>query len=309
MAPPRPGFFRDAGQAGPACRKGSAMDGIDRGRSGLPPKAGVGYKPRHLEEILASPGPVAWVEIHAENYMADGGPGIAGLKRLAARFPVSCHGVGLSIGSEGRLDAEHLARLAHLVSWLDPASVSEHLAWSGHGGDYLSDLLPLPYDEATLGRVSDHIDEAQERLGRRILLENPSHYLAFSSSTMAEIEFLGAVAAHTGCGLLLDVANVHVSAVNGACSAEAYLDAFPMALVGEIHLAGHEAEADDDGAPLLIDAHNNPVPEPVWALFARALARSGPLPVLVEWDNDVPEWLALAAEAVRADALLAACHE
>ncbi len=284
------------------------MDGMDRGWSGLPPKAGVGYKSRHLEHILASPGPVAWVEIHAENYMVDGGPAIAGLKRLAAHFPVSCHGVGLSIGSEGPLDAEHLDRLAHLVSWLDPASVSEHLAWSSHGGGYLADLLPLPYDEATLARVADHIDEVQERLGRRILLENPSNYLGFSASTMAEVEFLGAVAARTGCGLLLDVNNVHVSEVNGACEAEAYLDAFPLALVGEIHLAGHEAELDENGGRLLIDAHNNPVAGPVWALYAGVLARSGPLPTLIEWDNDVPEWPVLAAEAERADTMLAGCH-
>ena len=284
------------------------MDGMDRGWSGLPPKAGVGYKPRHLEDILAAPGPVAWVEIHAENYMVDGGPAIAGLRRIAERFPVSCHGVGLSIGSEGPLDAEHLGRLARLVSWLDPACVSEHLAWSGHGGGYLADLLPLPCDEATLARVSDHIDEVQERLGRRILLENPSNYLGFSSSTMAEVEFLGAVAARTGCGLLLDVNNVHVSAVNGAYGAEAYLDAFPLALVGEIHLAGHEIEADESGGPLLIDAHNNPVADAVWTLYARVLARSGPLPTLIEWDNDVPAWPVLAAEAARADAVLAKCR-
>ena len=284
------------------------MDGMDRRRGGLPPRAGVGYKPRHLEDLLASPGPVSWVEIHAENYMVDGGPGIAGLRRLAERFPVSGHGVGLSIGSEGRLDAEHLGRLAHLVSWLRPASVSEHLAWSGHGGGYLADLLPLPCDEATLGRVSDHIDEVQERLRRPILLENPSNYLSFSSSSMDEVEFLGAVAARTGCGLLLDVNNVHVSAVNGAYGAEAYLDAFPMDLVGEIHLAGHEVEADEGGGPLLIDAHNNPVADPVWSLFARVLARLGPLPTLIEWDNDVPEWPVLAAEAACADAMLADCH-
>ena len=284
------------------------MDGMDRGWTGLPRRAGVGCKLRHLEDLLASPGPVSWVEIHAENYMADGGPRIAALKRLAERFPVSCHGVGLSIGSERPLDTGHLDRLAHLASWLRPASISEHLAWSGHGGGYLADLLPLPCDEATLGRVSDHIDRVQDRLGRPILIENPSHYLAFSASTMAEVEFLAAVAARTGCGLLLDVNNVHVSAVNGAYDAGAYLDAFPLAPVGEIHLAGHEVEADEDGGPLLIDAHNNPVADPVWALFARVLARSGPLPTLVEWDNDVPEWPVLAAEAARADAMLAACR-
>ena len=277
-----------------------------RGR--LPPKAGVGHKPRHLEDALASPGTVSWVEIHAENYMVDGGPRIAGLRRLAERFPVSCHGVGLSIGSEGPLDSEHLDRLAHLAAWLGPASMSEHLAWSRHGDRYLADLLPVPCDEATLGRVCDHVDQVQDRLGRAILLENPANYLAFSSSTMDEAAFLGAVAARTGCGLLLDVNNVHVSSVNGAYGAQDYLDAFPLDLVGEIHIAGHAAETDEDGAPLLIDAHNNPVAEPVWALLARVLARSGPLPVLIEWDNDVPEWPVLAAEAARADALLAACR-
>ncbi len=284
------------------------MDGMNGTWDRLPPKAGVGHKPQHLGDVLAAPGPVSWVEIHAENYMADGGSRIAGLRRLAERFPVSCHGVGLSIGSEGPLDTEHLDRLAHLASWLRPASVSEHLAWSGHGGGYLADLLPLPRDEATLGRVSDHVDQVQDRLGRPILLENPSSYLGFSSSSMDETEFLGAVAARTGCGLLLDVGNVHVSAVNGAYDAGAYLDAFPLALVGEIHLAGHEVAADEDGAPLLIDAHSNPVADPVWALFSRVLARSGPLPTLIEWDSDVPEWPVLAAEAARADALLAACH-
>ncbi|MCY4320661.1 MAG: DUF692 domain-containing protein [Alphaproteobacteria bacterium] len=284
------------------------MDGMHKAPSGLPRKAGVSYKPRYLEDMLVSPGPVSWVEIHAENYMVDGGPGIAGLRRVVERFPVSCHGVGLSIGSEGPLDAEHLDRLAHLASWLQPASVSEHLAWSGHGGAYFADLLPLPYDEATLRRVCDHMDEVQERLGRSILLENPANYLGFSYSSMAEVEFLAAIAVHTGCGLLLDINNVHVSAVNGACDAEAYLDAFPLALVGEIHLAGHEAETDEHGGPLLIDAHNNPVADPVWALFARLLARSGPLPVLIEWDNDLPEWPVLAAEAARADTMLVGCY-
>ncbi len=284
------------------------MDGMDRGWSGLPPEAGVGYKPRHLEGILAAPGRVCWVEVHAENYMVDGGPAVDGLRRIAERFPVSCHGVGLSIGSEGPLNAEHLERLARLVSWLRPASVSEHLAWSRHGGGYLADLLPVPYDEATLGRVSDHIDEVQARLDRRILLENPANYLRFSRSTMAEVEFLGAVAARTGCGLLLDVSNVHVSAVNGACDAEAWLDAFPLALVGEVHLAGHTAEEDEDGGTLLIDSHSRPVADPVWALFARVLARSGPLPTLIEWDNDLPEWPVLAAEAARAGAMLATCR-
>ena len=284
------------------------MDGMLEERGGLPPSVGVGYKPRHLEDILASPGSVSWLEIHAENYMVDGGPQIAGLRRIAERFPISCHGVGLSIGSEGPLDAGHLERLARFVSCLEPASVSEHLAWTRHGTGYLNDLLPVPYDEATLQRVCGHIDEVQARLGRRILLENPSNYLQFSCSTMPEVEFLGEVAARTGCGLLLDVNNVHVSAVNLHYDAQAYLDAFPLAWVGEIHLAGHDADTDEHGAALLIDSHNNPVADPVWALFAHVSARTGPLPTLIEWDKDVPEWPVLAAEAARADAMLAGCH-
>ncbi len=283
------------------------MDGMDGHRPALPPRAGVSYKPRHLEDILAAPGPVSWVEIHAENYMVEGGPQIAGLRRIADRFPVSCHGVGLSIGSEGPLDAEHLDWLARLAAWLQPACVSEHLAWTRRGAACLNDLLPVPYDEAALRRVCRHIDEVQERLGRRILLENPSNYLQFADSTMAEVEFLAETVSRTGCGLLLDINNVHVSAANRLYDAQAYLDAFPAAHVGEIHLAGHTVETDAGGETLLIDSHNGPVADPVWALFARFCARTGPLPTLIEWDNDIPAWPVLAAEAARADAVLADC--
>ena len=281
------------------------MDGVERCRTGLPAAVGVGFKPRHERDILADPGPVAWIEIHAENYMLDGGPQLAGLRRLAERFPVSCHGVGLSIGSERPLDDNHLERLARLVAWLQPAEVSEHLAWSRHDAGYLNDLLPVPSDGKTLERVCRHIDRLQERLGRRILLENPSNYLRFAESDMTEAAFLAEVARRTGCGLLLDVNNVHVSAVNGFYDADGYLDAFPLAAVGELHIAGHDRETDETGAPLLIDSHNRPVAEPVWALLDRVLARTGPLPLLVEWDRDVPEWPALAAEAGRAQARLA----
>ncbi len=279
--------------------------GMDEQRTALPRKVGVGFKHRHMESLLANPGPVSWVEIHAENYMVDGGPRLSELQRLADKFPVSCHGVGLSIGSEGPLDDEHLALLARLVAWLQPASVSEHLAWTRRGMTCLNDLLPVPYDEIVLARVCSHVDQVQERLGRRILLENPSNYLQFADSTMAEVEFLAETARRTGCGLLLDINNVYVSAVNRLYDAETYLDAFPIDLVGEIHLAGHTVETDADGETLLIDAHNNPVAEPVWALFAGFCARTGPLPILIEWDNDIPEWSVLAAEAERAAGVLA----
>ena len=272
--------------------------------SGLPNLPGVGYKPQHFADIFTDPAPVGWFEIHAENYMGDGGRPIAQLRAIAKRFPISVHGVGLSIGGEGRLDRGHLAHLKHLVNWLKPASFSEHLAWSSHGGAYFNDLLPLPYTEATLTRVCDHIDEVQEALGRRMLLENPSSYLAFAQSTMRETEFLRDVSDRTGCGLLLDINNVFVSATNLRTDPRAYIDTFPLERVQEIHLGGHEADEDEDGTLLLIDSHGAPMADPVWALLDYALARSGPRPLLIEWDNDVPEWPALADEARKAAAAL-----
>lgn len=271
----------------------------------LPDAPGVGYKPQHYSAILAGPAPVQWLEIHAENYMGDGGRPIAQLKYLAERFPISLHGVGLSIGGEGALDTAHLARLKTLSDWLQPASFSEHLAWSTHDGAYMNDLLPLPYTDATLVRVAAHIDEVQDRLGRRMLLENPSSYLAFSESTWSEPDFLRELTRRTGCGLLLDVNNVFISATNLGTDPRAYIDAFPLEAVGEIHLGGHDADTDDHGAPLLIDSHGTAIADPVWTLLDHVLARSGPRPVLVEWDNDVPDWPVLAEEARRAAEALA----
>lgn len=276
------------------------------GPDGLPPKAGVGYKPQHFAAILADPGQVAWLEIHAENYLGDGGRPLAQLRHLAERFPISAHGVGLSIGGEGPLDGDHLARLKYLCDWLHPASFSEHLAWSTHDGSYFNDLLPLPYTAATLARVADHIDQVHDVLGRRMLLENPSAYLAFSAAEMGEVDFLTEVARRTGCGLLLDVNNVHISAINQGFDPFAYIAAFPLHLVGEIHLGGHVVEADDHGAPLLIDSHSRAVVDPVWALYGRTIALGGVKPTLIEWDNEVPDWPVLAAEAARAAAVLAA---
>ncbi len=269
--------------------------------SQLPPRPGVGYKPQHYSDIMADPGPVGWLEVHAENYMGDGGRPIAQLRHLAERFPISVHGVGLSIGGEGDLDPDHLARLKHLVGWLNPASFSEHLAWSTHDAHFFNDLLPLPYNEATLKRVAAHIDQVQETLGRQMLLENPSSYLAFADSTMSETDFLREIVKRTGCGLLLDVNNVFVSATNLKTSPQAYIDDFPLDAVGEIHLGGHDEDQDETGAPLLIDSHGKAVVDPVWALLDYTLAKSGPKPLLIEWDTDVPEWPVLADEAARAE--------
>ncbi|MBT0956072.1 DUF692 domain-containing protein [Alphaproteobacteria bacterium KMM 3653] len=271
----------------------------------LPNGVGVGYKPQHFNDILNTPGPVDWLEIHAENYMGDGGRPLAQLRHLAERFPISVHGVGLSIGAEGPLDPDHLARLKHLVGWLNPASFSEHLAWSTHDSAFLNDLLPLPYTQDTLTRVADHISQVQDVVGRQMLLENPSTYLEFAESDMSETDFLREVARRSGCGLLLDINNVFVSATNQQTDARSYLADYPLEAVGEIHLGGHDEDTDEAGAPLLIDSHGAAVVDPVWTLYAETIARSGPRPTLIEWDTDVPEWPVLAAEATRAAALLA----
>ena len=273
---------------------------LDQTTNALPARPGVGYKPQHLTAILADPGPVGWLEIHAENYMGDGGRPLAQLRHLAERFPISVHGVGLSIGGEGPLDRDHLARLRHLCDWANPASFSEHLAWSTHDGAYLNDLLPLPYTDVTLARVCDHVDQVQEVLGRRMLLENPSTYIAFAETAMDEVAFLTEIARRTGCGLLLDVNNVYVSGTNQNYDPAGYVDTFPLHLVGEIHLGGHDEDRDDQGRRLLIDSHGANVVDPVWALYAQVIAKAGPLPTLIEWDNDVPDWPVLAAEAARA---------
>ena len=272
----------------------------------LPPRAGVGLKPEHYREILDTSPDIGWFEIHAENYMGEGGAPHHHLGAIRERYPVSLHGVGLSIGGAGALDQDHLARLKALIERYEPASFSEHLAWSSHDSVHLNDLLPLPYTEETLTRVCEHIEEVQERLGRRMLLENPSTYVAFAEATMSEIEFLREVVRRTGCGLLLDVNNVFVQSVNHGFDAAAFIDAFPVEHVGEIHLGGHALDNDDDGSPLLIDDHGREVNEAVWALYAQTLARAGAKPTLIEWDNDVPEWQALFAEAKRADAAIAA---
>lgn len=268
----------------------------------LPFLPGIGFKPQHAADLIADPGAVGWLEIHAENYLFKGGPRMALLRDMAARFPISVHGVALSIGGQAPIDRDHLARVARLISDLRPASFSEHLAWSTHDSAYFSDLLPLPYTDATLARVCDHVDQVQEATGQRLLLENPASYLAFAESQWDEPAFLAEIARRTGCGLLLDVANVAISAVNLGTDARAYLDAFALDQVGEIHLAGPEPDADDPG--ILIDSHAQRVPEDVWALFAEVIARAGPRPALIEWDNDVPAFAVLQDEAARAARIL-----
>jgi uncharacterized protein (UPF0276 family) len=274
------------------------------GASRLPACAGVGFKPAHLRDILAAPQPVGFFEIHAENYMGAGGAPHARLSALRERYALSVHGVGLSIGSMRPLDHGHLARLKKLCDRYAPESFSEHLAWSSHGDIYLNDLLPLPYTRQTLARVIEHVDEVQTVLGRQLLLENPATYIRFVESTIPEVEFLTEISRRTGCGLLLDINNVFVSARNHATEPLPYLDSFPLVRVKEIHLGGHHEEADDAGAALLIDAHGSPISAEVWALYAHVIARTGAIATLIEWDNDVPDWPTLRAEAATAHGVL-----
>jgi uncharacterized protein (UPF0276 family) len=271
--------------------------------------AGTGLKPEHAQDIFKQDifegaRAVDFFEIHAENYMGAGGPPHHLLRRIVSDYALSVHGVGLSIGGAGPLDRDHLARLKKLIGEVRPAMFSEHLAWSSHDGVYLNDLLPLPYNAATLDCVVRHIDEVQHTLDTRMLLENPSTYVSFAASDMDEAEFLHAIAARTGCGLLLDVNNVYVSSVNHGFDAAAYIDRFPIEFVGEIHLAGFAEDQDANAVRLLIDAHGAPVADAVWSLYRRTLARSGPVPTLIEWDNDVPDFATVVAEVSLARAAL-----
>lgn len=265
---------------------------------------GIGLKSEHYRDILGERPRLGFFEIHAENYMGAGGPPHRYLEAIRADYEISLHGVGLSIGGPRPLVREHLARLRRLDRRYRPFLFSEHLAWSTHEQGYLSDLLPLPYTAQTLQRVCDHIDETQSFLERQMLLENPASYLWFEESTMDEAAFIAAVAQRTGCALLLDVNNVFVSARNLGTSPEAYLDAYPLAQVQEIHLAGHDARRDVAGEPVLIDAHGSAVAEEVWQLYARVIAATGPRPTLIERDHDVPPLALLVEEAERAGTIM-----
>lgn len=269
---------------------------------GLPiENPGVSFKPQYYEEASAGEHALGWFEIHAENYMIDGGPVRNQLQQLRRDYPISCHGVGLSIGSEQALDRSHLSRLKTLLDWLEPAVFSEHLAWSSHGVNFFNDLLPLPYTRATLEQVVNHIDEVQNTLQRPMLLENPSTYLDFSTHEMGEAEFISEIIRRSGCGLLLDINNVYVSATNQGFSANGFLDTLPVEAIGQIHLAGHSADQDEAGNYLLIDSHNQPVAQPVWELYDVAIEKFGATPTLIEWDDDLPEFTRLQAEARAAE--------
>ena len=270
----------------------------------LPPRAGAGLKTDHIDAILSDSYRIGFLEVHAENYMGDGGPAHRGLSAIRAEFPLSVHGVGLSIGSEGGIDPAHLERLARVVERYEPAMVSEHLAWSSHDAGYFNDLLPVPYNRKTLDRVIGHIGRIQDRLKRPILLENPSTYVAFQETTMSETDFIRDIARKSGCGLLLDINNVFVSATNHGWKPLTYLRDFPLELVEEIHLAGHAEDVDDEGDLLLIDAHDRPVADEVWKLYETVISQVGAVPTLIEWDNDVPDWPVLRSEALLADAIL-----
>ena len=270
----------------------------------LPVSAGIGLRAVHHHELLARTPAVGWLEVHSENFFGAGGEPLQVLARARERYPVSLHGVGLSLGSSDELSQRHLAQLKALADRLQPAAISEHLCWSSIGGRYLNDLLPLPYTHEALDLVCARIEAAQHYLGRRLLIENLSSYLQFRGADMPEWDFLASVARRTGCGILLDVNNIHVSAANHGFDPLRYLAAIPVESVGEIHLAGFEEDAG-----LLIDTHSRPVHDQVWQLYQQALARFGAQPTLIEWDNDIPALDTLIAEAARAQALLHACQK
>ncbi|AKS05935.1 DUF692 domain-containing protein [Pseudomonas trivialis] len=268
---------------------------------GLPRRAGLGLKHEHFIEVLETSPDIGFFEVHAENYMVAGGPFHHYLGLIREQYPLSLHGVGLSIGGESPPDREHLARLVTLIERYQPHSFSEHLAWSSHGPVFLNDLLPLAYDSATLQRVCEHIDQVQSTLKRPLLLENPSTYLQFQHSTLDETDFISEIIRRTGCGLLLDVNNVYVSCINHQRDPVAYIDGLPMHAVGEIHLAGFAEDTDSLGDRLLIDDHGAPVDNAVWKLYEKVLAQVGPIATLIERDNEVPAFSVLLAEAQQAE--------
>ncbi|MDH4583368.1 DUF692 domain-containing protein [Pseudomonas sp. BN415] len=270
----------------------------------LPARAGIGLKSQHHRDVLDSRPGLGFFEIHAENYMVAGGPFHHYLGLIRQDYPLSIHGVGLSIGADQPLDTAHLNRLAVLIERYEPASFSEHLAWSTHGDIFLNDLLPLAYDQASLERVCRHIDQVQDHLQRQMLLENPATYLEFDSSSLDEADFINDVVKRTGCGLLLDLNNAYVSCVNHNRDVSAYLAALPLHAVGEIHLAGFAEDLDAAGARLLIDHHGSAVDAAVWALYGETLKRLGPVPTLIERDNDIPPLETLVREASYAEQLL-----
>ncbi len=280
----------------------------DRVPEQIPAHAGIGLRFPHHQAVIACRPAVAWFEVHSENYVGGGAP-LRDLETIRRDYPLSLHGVGLSLGSVDGLDAVHLKRVAALATRIEPGLVSEHLTWSISHGDYLGDLLPLPLTEEALDVVCANVDRFQEVLRRQILVENPSSYLHYRHSTMAEGEFLLAVVQRTGCGILCDISNVFVSAANHGWDAHAYLDALPQGDIKEFHLAGHSVRSLSDGAALRIDDHGSPVDAAVWALFAEAVERFGARPTLIEWDSNIPALETLIEEADHASAVLKQARE
>lgn len=274
-------------------------------RDPVPAQAGIGLRHPHVGDFIEDRPAMGWLEIHSENYLCDGGPRLRQLELIRRNYPLSCHGVGLSLGSHDGLDRTHLDRLRRLFDRFEPGLVSEHVSWSVEGGAYLNDLLPLPYTEEALATICDNVDQAQEAFGRRILVENPSSYLRFNASTIPEAVFMAEIARRTGCGILLDVNNVYVSAKNHGLDAHGYVETIPADLIGEIHVAGH-ATCEVDGETILIDDHSSAPIDPVWQLLDYALAHTGARPVLVEWDGEIPALPVLLAEAEKAALRLSA---
>jgi uncharacterized protein len=266
---------------------------------GLPAAAGIGLRSPHVRQVRAERPAIAWLEVHSENYFADGGTALRMLDALRADYPLSLHGVGMSLGSADPVDRRHLAKLTRLADLVEPALVSEHLCWSGVGGHHFNDLLPLPYTEEALDHVATRVAQIQDALGRTLLVENVSTYLNFADATIPEWDFVAEVARRSGCALLLDVNNIYVNAMNHGFDAETYLAAIPADAVAEIHLAGFDASG-----PCLIDTHGAPVAPPVWTLYERAIARFGPQPTLIEWDLDIPPFEVLQREAATAQSIL-----
>ena len=275
----------------------------ERPHGPIPPRSGIGLRAGHYRDLLAQRPPLAFVEVHSENYFGAGGAPHHFLEQTRAHYPLSLHGVGLSFGSSDPLDREHLRQLKTLIQRYEPALVSDHLSWSSVGGVFLNDLLPLPYTEEALAHFGTRVTQAQDYLGRELLIENPSSYLQYTESAIPEWEFLAALARASGCGLLLDVNNLYVSSQNHGFDAHRYLQALPAAAIREIHLAGYTVNRYPEGE-MLIDSHNALVSEPVWELYAHAIRQLGRRPTLIEWDSELPLLEVLVATARQADTIL-----
>jgi uncharacterized protein (UPF0276 family) len=273
------------------------------GADPIPAKAGIGLRFQHHQAVLDTRPDVAWMEVHTENYMGGGTP-LRYLDAIRRDTPISLHGVGLSLGSAEGIDPAHLERIRRVAERVEPGLMSEHIAWNVVGGTYLADLLPLPMTEEALDVVCRHVDQTQSHLKRRILVENPSSYIAFGNSIIPEWEFMTAVAKRTGCGILCDVNNICVSAHNHGWDPSAYIAALPPEAIGEIHLAGHSVKTLADGSTLRVDDHGSRVSDEVWGLYRQAIARFGAVPTLIEWDNDVPPLEVLLDEAFHAERLI-----